>query len=589
MRLTRLLASLIICGLAHSAGHAAAQSVSVEIVGEDHPAAFAEDLVSKLSDETPPESRFEARRQAQRAINTLTDYLNSEGYFAPILEPVIDPGPPITASVRVTPGPRFTIGDVAIEFVGDPPKWDDLSSVTSRLDLKTGDFAEPAKVLAAERTLISALKNRGYAFAKAEAREVLGDEQAATIDVIYRLSAGARVRFGPVNFGASTRLRRTFADRLIPFQRHDLYTPQALSEFNRRLGETRLYSVYTAQLDPIAREHVDGDAVHDITVTLVERDRFTIGAGASFSTDEGPGLTIEWTRRNATRRGDRLKLTGVLAQQQRSLSGEWSFPNALGYGRSLRLNGFGGFDETDAFDRTSLVFGTSLDIKRSPILTYALGGTSEFSRETDTTGERDLWILSVSGAAGLDLSDDLLDPSKGWRAEVRAEPGTVIGDEQSNFVSLLGAASAYRAIDPDKAWVAAVRARMGSVFGADTLELPTSRRFFAGGGGSARGFAYQSIGPKDDTERPIGGRGLFETSAELRWRRSDNLGFAVFVDGAAVTTSDVPTVDDMRFGAGIGVRYYTAIGPIRFDLATPLSREDGDDPVQIYISIGQAF
>ena len=589
MRLIRLLAILIICGLALCARHAAAQSVSVEIVGEDHPAAFAEDLVSKLNDENLPETRFEARRQTRRAINILTDYLNSKGYFAPILEPVIDQGPPIVTAVRVTPGPKFSIGTVAIEFIGEPPGKEDLPFLTAALNLRTDDIAEPARVLATERALISALRNRGYAFAKAEPREVLGDEQAATINVSYRLSVGTRVRFGHVNFVASTRLRRTFADRLVPFQMYDLYSPSALNELIRRLDETRLYSVYTARLAPIAREHIGGDAVHDIDVTLVERDRFTIGAGASFSTDEGPGLTIEWTRRNATRRGDRVTLTGVIAQRQRSLSSEWSFPNALGYGRSLRLSGFGGFDETDAFDRTSLVFGTSLDIKRSPVLTYALGGTSEFSRETDTTGEQDLWILSVSGAAGLDLSDDLLDPSEGWRAEVRAEPGTVIGDEQSNFVSLLSAASAYRTIDPDKAWVAAIRARMGSVLGADTLELPTSRRFFAGGGGSARGYAYQSIGPKDDTGRPIGGRGLFETSAELRWRRSDNLGFAVFVDAAAVTSNDVPTVDDMRFGAGIGARYYTAIGPIRLDLATPLSREDGEDPVQIYISIGQAF
>lgn len=566
-----------------------AQQTRVLVQGDDLSPDLSRDLTEELDTETVAETQFEARRQARRAASKLEQYLNSRGYFAASVSPSVEPGPPITGIVTVDPGKRFRIGVIDIAYEGGDITSEEAAYFRSILTLSSGDLAEPRRVINQEQMLLSAMKEQGYAFAEAAERIVIGDEDLATIDITYRIQPGARVRFGEVTF-TGTRLRRSYAERLIPFQTREAYTPDLLEEFNRRLGETRLYSVFTARLDKEpANTADDGSAIHDVTVSLVERDRFTIASGASFSTNEGPGLTVEWTRRNVTRRGDRIRLTSVLAEQQRSLSGEWSFPNALGYGRSLRFNGFGGFDETDAFDRTSVIFGSTLDIKRSPNITYAYGVASEFSRETDTLGERDLWILSASGALQLDYSNNLLDPSDGWRAELRAEPGTAVGDDESNFISVLSAASFYQNLDEDDRWVGAIRGRLGSVYGAEALELPTSRRFFAGGGGSTRGFAFQSIGPKDDDGRPTGGRGLLETSAELRWRQSETLGFAAFIDGASVTSRDVPTFDNMRFGAGFGVRYFTAIGPLRFDLATPLSRDAGDDPLQIYISIGQAF
>ena len=131
--------------------------------------------------------------------------------------------------------------------------------------------------------------------------------------------------------------------------------------------------------------------------------------------------------------------------------------------------------------------------------------------------------------------------------------------------------------------------RSGVVFGAALSDLPVSRRFFAGGGGSARGFEYQSVGPEDADGTPTGGRGLLEVSGELRWRRDGPLGFVAFLDGANVSANQGVDFEDIRYSAGLGIRYDTLIGPLRFDIATPIDPDDGDDPVQVYVSVGQAF
>lgn len=587
----KLLASLLFLAASAAAVplmSAKAQGVALE--GDTLSDQLRGQLLSEIDEEPVPDTRFEARRQARKTVQKLGEYLNSLGYFASELTTQIEPGPPIHAVVNIVPGPRFTLASLNIDYGASQPVAEAVRTASEAMTQRVGGNAIPASVTGDQQRIITALKQSGYAFAAAKPMDVIGDEDAATIDVTYKIIPGARILFGNVKFGYSTRLRTRYANHLVPFESGELYSPSALTSLNQRLGETRLYSVYAARLsDEVSSITPEGDEVRDVIVTLVERDRYTIGAGASFSTDEGPGFTLEWTRRNASRRGDRLKVSATIAEQQRALTGEWVFPNALGYGRSIRFNGVAGRDETDAFDRESAVLGASLDVKHSQNLTYAFGGASEFSRETDVSGERDLFILSVSGAARLDFADNLLDPTSGWRANLRIEPGTVMGDDASNFVSTIGQVSAYVPLAENRRWVAAARVRTGVVYGAEAIELPTSRRFFAGGGGSARGFSYQSIGPTDIDGQPEGGRSLFESSAELRWRRSDKLGFATFIDAASVSSRDAPDFSTLRYGAGFGARYFTAIGPIRLDIATPLERVDGEEPVQIYISVGQAF
>src|SRR3546814_9719979 len=132
------------------------------------------------------------------------------------------------------------------------------------------------------------------------------------------------------------------------------------------------------------------------------------------------------------------------------------------------------------------------------------------------------------------------------------------------------------------------RVRAGSILGVDRDDLAPSRRYYGGGGGSVRGYGYQRLGPFDPNGDPVGGRSINEFALEARYRFG-NFGIVPFVDAGNAYESTFPKGSDLRFGAGIGARYYTNFGPLRIDVATPLNPRPGDGRVALYISIGQAF
>ena len=165
------------------------------------------------------------------------------------------------------------------------------------------------------------------------------------------------------------------------------------------------------------------------------------------------------------------------------------------------------------------------------------------------------------------------------------------------FATTLSAAAYYAPYGrtPDGAiddrLVLAGRVEGGAMLGASSLEsIPASLRYFTGGAGSVRGYAYQAIGPRDREGDPLGGRSYQVVNLEARFKVTESIGIVPFVDGGMVYKDEVPRIiGDMDWGTGLGLRYYTPIGPVRLDVATPLHRIDDDPPVQVYISIGQSF
>jgi translocation and assembly module TamA len=560
--------------------------VESETAGES----LLSDIQREIRDSGSTETLFEARRQARNAARKTEDYLNSRGYFAPEISYTVDAGPPYIGRVSVEPGPLFTLAEIALDTGADPLPEQAQTALQSVRTLASGDTAKPDAIFAEEAALVAALKAVGYADASAQDRAVIGDREAGTLDVTYRITPGPRIQLGQVIYPKDARTRRDYLTRLIPFETEEIYSPQKLAVLNRRLNATRNYRFVSVQLAEDARQTLpNGDEVRDVLVQLEERARYTLTSGTSYSTTEGPGLAASLTRRNATRRGDTITGGMTLAQLERSFSVDWRIPNTTGFDRSLVLSSELGREETDAFDREAVTVSGTFEVRQSDRLTYAVGASSEFTREEDAFEQRDQQILSTSLGVRLDFADDPLDATSGWRVDARGEPGVVIGDREAQFFSLNGQISAYQPLDQNKRIVAAARVRSGFVFGAALSDLPVSRRFFAGGGGSARGFEYQSVGPEDADGTPTGGRGLLEMSGEMRWRRDGPLGFVAFLDGATVSADQGIEFGDLRYSAGLGVRYDTLVGPIRLDLATPIDPDQGDDPIQVYVSIGQAF
>lgn len=582
-------ACLAVVAPAHAQqGSSAAGRVPVEGL----PASLSEPLKALQREEPAPETLFEARRQAERAAQLAATLLESEGYYQAEVEVIADGQNEFRRGVIVTPGPLFTYVSRGIAYLDATPDETTRAELETLLaPLEPGVPARAQPVIETGDALVARLRRAGYPDAMAEPVDALADAEAATVELTFRLRPGLRASFGELNVTGLVLTNPDFIESLKPWQPGERVTPLRIDEFRSRLAETGLFSSAAVSLDGSGEMGADGLTPRNVEVEVNERERFTIAAGASASTSEGVGVDGVWEMRNFTGWGDRLRVTGQVATLQSRLGTSYRLPNLGKYGRNLEVGVEVEDFSTDAFDQTGANVSAKLEEHLTPRVRGSLGlefgYASILDRQARVLGgsRRELLILSGSGTAEYVGVRDILDPTSGIRARLAIEPGVTYGDNNIFFTRVSGEASIYSDFDTED-FVGALRGRLGLIAGPPGA--PPDRLFFAGGGGSVRGYEYQSISPRDATGL-IGGRSLIEMSAELRWRQSDTFGYVAFLDGGAAGSNVEPPIEDMRFGAGVGLRYYTAFGPLRADIAVPLNKQTGDADFQVYISIGQAF
>ena len=246
-------------------------------------------------------------------------------------------------------------------------------------------------------------------------------------------------------------------------------------------------------------------------------------------------------------------------------------------------------ENPDAYRSFSVTGAVGLKYKLTEKQTMSGGVELEYAKITDSlVTDQETLTASVPLEWVYDGRNDELDPTSGFRLLAHVEPAYEF--EQGNpFVIVKGEASAYRALDEAKRFVVAGRVAGGSIVGADLTDIPATRRFYSGGGGSVRGYAYQGIGPKAADGDPIGGLSYMEANAEVRIGVTEKIGIVPFIDVGAVSTGTALEGAEFQAGAGVGVRYKTPFGPLRVDFAIPLNPGPNDPDYGIYAGIGQAF
>lgn len=585
-------ATAALCVLA-APPHAFAQSPRASIEGdldEDLRAAIAQAIGET---DRPIQNRFDARRRAREAAEDAMAVLRSEGYYAHEVEADLTETEPPVPVVRVTPGPRFEVAAPTVEWIGEPPQPQVRQAAEAALLLAPGDPGRAADVLAAEGRAVAAVQKSGYADVTAAPREVIVDHADSTLRPTFRINSGELVRLDGLELVTRGRTNPQWVQRLAPWANGDPYDPEDVAELERRLLDTGVYESVTVGLAP--REKTTPEGLRPIVVSLADRERRTLELGANYSTTDGAGLEVRWTRYNVLGRADTLELLGRLSSIDSRLGAELSLPHWRRAQQTLRLGGGLYQVETDAYDETGA--GVHADVTRRYGKTSYLtvGATLDFSRTDELRRGtlsplgRDLVTATLLGALSLDRSDDPLDPRRGWRVEARAEPTFITGEDTLPYLKLQTQGSAYYPFDDEGRTVVAGRLRVGTMVGGSIPEVPASRRFYAGGGGSVRGYAYQAVGPRLADNTPQGGISLLEASLEVRRKLFGRWGMAAFIDGGAVGTDPFPAGKDFSLGAGLGVRYDLGFGPIRVDIAVPLDRRTSDAPFQVYLSIGQSF
>jgi translocation and assembly module TamA len=559
-------------------------------------------IVRAIGDtDRPVDNRFEARRRARGAAEDAISVLRSEGYYAYEVDFEVGEGDTPKPVVRIRPGPRFVLGPARIDWVGAPPDPASAAASSLALALPPGAPGRAAEVVSAEGRAVAALQKLGYADARAEPRQVVVDHATHTISADFKISAGPVARLDGVRVTTNGRTRAGWVDGLKPWKPGEPYKPEDVAELERRLLDTSVFESVTVALAP--GDQLTPDGLRPVVVSLAERKKRTIEVGASYGTTEGFGGDVKWTRYNLLARADTVSVLARAGKLDTRLQLDLSLPHWREPQQTLALRTAVYRSQTPAYDQeggllsanvthrwgqdaifgfagTYFTWGGSLDVSR----------TSEVKIGTLTTLGRDVVTLAGLADMSLDRSNDPLDPRRGWRLSARAEPTLETGGGVTlPYLKVLGQVTGYLPFGAEGRTVLAGRLKVGSILNGTVADIPAPNRFYAGGGGSVRGFGYQEVGPHLADNTPEGGLSLVETSIELRQRLGKDWGVVGFIDAGTVGKGNGPSFEDLAVGAGIGVRYNLGFGPLRVDVATPVTGGHGQAPVQIYVSLGQAF
>lgn len=538
------------------------------------------------------------RRRANVEAKNLNKVLRSQAYFSGRIEPVIDEaiGGRFDLTYRVTLGPRTMIQSFIIVYADHPSDEATLIKDATALGLKPERAARAQRIIDLTSDTLTWLQNHGHPTPKLETRKVIVDLAANVADITLTINAGAPKRFGNLvidnhaHDGDGARTAPDYIQSLAAFSPGDLYDRRKADATVDALRQTNLF-------DQVSIEVVDADdktQVDRLTPKLIlaERESRSVGAGASWSSDEGAGVRGFWEHRNLFGRAEKLRLEVSVAQNKKSATAEFAKPRFLRTDQSLLADFAYAHENTDAYDEDSTKLGIALSRHITPTIQGSAGVSLEIYRTQDSTGGHSYRLFGLPLTLRYDGSDNLLDPTEGARLSGAFTPyvGQANGSPAA-FSKFEATGSTYFSFGKRPDVTLAFRGRYGLMLAQDTLDVPGSLRFYAGGGGSIRGYGYQLVGPLDAANDPLGGRSVLEGSTEARYRITDTFGLVAFVDaGNAYATATPQPSKGLQWGAGVGIRYYTPIGPVRADIAIPLNKRSGiDDSFQVYFSLGQAF
>jgi translocation and assembly module TamA len=511
----------------------------------------------------------------------------------------LPPDTPLTgeADVRVTvdPGPLFLFDQTLIANRAPPAtNRKDVVPTPESAGFATGEPARSGTIIRAEQLSIAAWREQGYAKAKAGPRRVVAEHPTRTVDAQLEMQPGRKAYFGETTVRGTQKMKPGFVRYMAGIKPGTEFDPDDVKRANDRLA--RLGVFRAMRIEEAPEIGPDGDL--PMTIVVQERKQRRIGVGGTYSTIDGIGLESYWLHRNLFGRAEQLRIEGKVANFENNADPEdftyragatFTKPGVGTPDTNFTASAYFEREVLDPYTKTGVsgqagftrLFGKTLTAKA-----YLAGSHARF--EDVVYGSRDFTTGGFLGALTYDSRNNPVNATRGHYIEVTALPFYEFNYENA-AARFTGEGRSYLPIGEGDRLVVAGRAKIGTVVGPSISELPPDILFFAGGGGSVRGYPYRSIGVEVG-DQVVGGKSLVEGSVELRGRFTETIGAVAFLDAGLVGADSTPDFDqDVKLGAGVGLRYFTSLGPIRLDVAVPLEKSPDDPSIAFYVGIGQAF
>lgn len=509
-----------------------------------------------------------------------------DGREAASIRPLEAPQSISTITVLVDPGPLFRFGATGIGPLAGG------TGLPERI--RAGAPAESGAVTDAVEVSIRAWRNLGQAKASVADQRVIADHAQAVLEVDVRLAPGPRLRFGPLAVTGEQRMREARIRKIAGLPEGETFSDTELRRAEARLRRSGIFSSVVLVED----ETITAPDLLGITAQVVEQKPRRYSVGAEIASLDGLSLSGMWLHRNLLGGGERLRLDGSITNIGSGASGiDYALGVTLDRPATLTPDTTAGLvlryehlDEID-YSADTVDFGLAFSHIFSDRLTARAGLTYSYQKGRDPGGNFNFRNLSLPLGLTWDRRDNVTDATSGTYLDATLRPFLGFGTTGSGVRATMDG-RVYRALGASGRFVVAARVQGGAIYGPTLLDTPRDLLFFSGGGGTVRGQPYRSLGipvTRSLIDFQIGGQFFVAGSLEVRAKVTERIGVVGFVDAGSVGLDGVLDGEAASHaGAGLGLRYDTAVGPIRLDIAAPISGTTGDG-VQFYIGLGQAF
>ena len=528
------------------------------------------------------------------AVGALRRQLLQAGYFQSEVTPAVTPrvNEPtvldLTAAVR--PGPAAAIG--TIRFEGATRLTDEELAEATPLSPGAPFVAE--EVVGARESLEAHFRNRGFLGAVVEVRAPV-DPETHRAAVVFRIRTGDYLTVGEIIVAGLEATRESFLRGRLPFREGDPLSNEALLEVRQRLVSMGIFR--TVEVTLLEPEEAVGE--RNVLIRLEEGTRTRVGFGAGYSEREQVRGEVEWSRRNLFGRNHTLSLFTRLSVRGNRMIATYRGAEREAGSVPLFISAYREAQDREGFDfvRTGVgvqlsrrVFGRNLFL-RYDFTTNELSNLKIHPNQLDRNFAENLWLSALSASFVEDTRDDPVNPRSGRFGIVDLKWSSAQLGSRAPFVKALAQQFLYFPVGGRIVFAAAWRLGAGWTLGADQPErLPIIERFFAGGATTLRGFRLDRAGPLDRSGYPLGGNMLAVGNLEVRFPIFGGFGGAVFSDHGGVYATARPLGElDLNHNAGIGLRWATPLGPVRFDYGLRLGDIGGARRRQWHFTIGHAF
>ncbi len=529
------------------------------------------------------------RRRSEADAELLAEMLRAQGFYDAQVVPRMEPqGQTLLVTLDAEPGEQYRFQSV--ELAGVDAAGPEAARLRAAFAVKPGDAVVAQDVIDANVNLKVALGEQGFALATVGTQEIIVDHKTRLATLVLPVNPGPLATFGTLRVAGNPPFDARHVAAIARFDPGDRFERSEVDDLRRAVVATGLVSTAEVEVVPAAGNRVD------LLVTMQPAPPRTVAGQLGYGTGEGFRAEASWQHRNFIRPEGAITVRGIAGTREQLVGVSFRRNNFGGRDRALNAQLVASNIEFAAYDAKTLLLAANLE-RQSNIIwrkkwTWSLGAEFLATDERGIFGDpaveetKTFLIAALPGTLYYDGSDDLLNPTSGFRLGGRLSPEISARGGSFTYGRAQIDGSAYQPVGSST--VLAGRLRLGTIIGADAPSIAPSRRFYSGGGGSVRGYGYQRLGPRDFEGDPIGGRGLAEFSAEARVRFG-NFGIVPFLDGGTLSNTITPDLKGWQFGAGLGLRYYSGFGPIRIDVGTPLNPREGDSRIAVAVSLGQAF